>query len=123
MEHQQRLQKNDTIKRMAGNIIKDQQEEIAAMRKWLEKNKDKKSAAGDNSMKLMESMESMKDDDMKMTGDIDKDFIMMMIPHHEGAIEMSEVEVKYGSDPEIKKMAQDIIQKQKAEIEQMEEWD
>ncbi|MDQ3019050.1 MAG: DUF305 domain-containing protein [Bacteroidota bacterium] len=115
--------KNDSIKSLARNIVKDQENEIAAMRKWLEKNKDKKSSSGDNSIKLMESMKSMSDDDMKMTGDADKDFVMMMIPHHEGAIEMSEVEIKYGSDPEIKKMAQDIIKKQEAEIEQMEEWD
>ena len=115
--------KNDSIKSLARNIVKDQENEIATMRKWLEKNKDKKSSSGDNSMKLMESMKSMSDEDMKMTGDTDKDFVMMMIPHHEGAIEMSEVEIKYGTDPEIKKMAQDIIEKQKAEIKQMEEWD
>ncbi|MEO5948735.1 MAG: DUF305 domain-containing protein [Chitinophagaceae bacterium] len=115
--------KNDSIKSLARSIVKDQENEIAAMRKWLEKNKDYKSSAGDNSMKLMESMKSMSEDDMKMSGDTDKDFVMMMIPHHEGAIEMSEVEIKYGSDPEIKKMAQGIIDKQKAEIKIMEEWD
>jgi len=115
--------KNDSIKSLARNIVKDQENEIATMRKWLEKNKDKKSSSGDNSMKLMESMKSMSDEDMKMTGDTDKDFVMMMIPHHEGAIEMSEVEIKYGTDPEIKKMAQDVIEKQKTEIKQMEEWD
>ncbi|MDZ4713712.1 MAG: DUF305 domain-containing protein [bacterium] len=114
--------KNDNIKSLARNIVKDQENEIAAMRKWLEKNKNNKSSAGDNSMKLMESMNSMSDEDMKMSGDPDKDFVMMMIPHHEGAIEMSEVEIKYGSDPEIKKMAQGIIDKQKAEIKIMEEW-
>ena len=115
--------KNDSIKSLARNIVKDQENEIATMRKWLEKNKDKKSSSGDNSMKLMESMKSMGDEDMKMTGDTDRDFVMMMITHHEGAIDMSEVETKYGSDPEIKKMAQDIIEKQKVEIKQMEEWD
>jgi len=58
---------------------------------------------------------------MKMTDDTDKDFVMMMIPHYEGVIDMSEVEIKYGTDPEIKKMVQDIIEKQKAEIKQIAE--
>ncbi len=115
--------KHDNIITMANNIVKDQQKEIETMQKWLDKNKDKKSQdSKDNGMKLMESMKSMTNPDMKMTGDADKDFVTMMIPHHQGAIDMSEVEIKYGTDPEIKKTAKDIIEKQKAEIKQMEAW-
>ncbi len=113
--------KDEKVKKMAENIIKDQAREIEAMQKWLDANKDKKSAGGDNSMKLMGSMKGMMSD-MKMSGDADKDFLSMMIMHHEGAIDMSDVEVKNGSDNEIKKMAADIIAKQKEEIKQMKEW-
>lgn len=59
---------------------------------------------------------------MKPTGDADKDFVMMMIPHHQGAIDMAEVELKYGKDPELKAMAEKIIADQKKEIAEMEKW-
>ena len=41
---------------------------------------------------------------------------------HEGAIAMAETELKYGKDPEMRKLAQDIIKAQKGEIEQMNKW-
>ncbi|SEL60880.1 protein of unknown function [Kosakonia sacchari] len=54
--------------------------------------------------------------------DPDKAFAKGMIPHHEGAIAMAETELKYGKDPEMRKLAQDIIKAQKGEIEQMNKW-
>jgi len=114
--------KDENIKLMANNIVQDQQKEIATMQIWLEKNKDKKSTSGDNSKKLMESMNAMMNPDMKMTGDADKDFVIMMILHHQGAIEMAGVEINNGTDQEIKMMAQEILKKQKAEVDQMKEW-
>jgi uncharacterized protein (DUF305 family) len=114
--------KDVNIKSMANNIIKDQQKEIATMQNWLETNKNKKSSSGDAGMKLMESMNVMKNPDMKMTGDADKDFVSMMILHHQGAIEMAGVEINNGTDQEIKMMAQEILKKQKAEVDQMKEW-
>jgi uncharacterized protein (DUF305 family) len=59
---------------------------------------------------------------MHPTGDADKDFVMMMIPHHQGAIDMAEVELKYGKDPELKALAEKIIADQKREIAEMEKW-
>ena len=66
---------------------------------------------------LMTSMNSMMDkmSSMKMTGDFDMDFANMMIEHHQGAIDMSEAELKSGSDEKMKAMAQSIITKQKEE--------
>nr|WP_314522755.1 DUF305 domain-containing protein [uncultured Lelliottia sp.] len=52
----------------------------------------------------------------------DKAFAKGMIAHHEGAIAMAETELKYGKDPEMRKLAQDIIKAQKGEIEQMNKW-
>jgi len=113
---------DENIKSMANNIIRDQQKEIATMQSWLEKNKDKKGTSGDNSKKLMKSMKIMMNPDMKMAGDVDKDFVTMMILHHQGAIDMAGVEITNGTDPEIMKMAQEIIKKQELEIDQMKEW-
>jgi len=67
--------------------------------------------------KMMDTMKGA-----KPTGDADKDFVMMMIPHHQGAIDMAEVELKYGKDPELKALAEKIIADQKKEIAQMEKW-
>jgi uncharacterized protein (DUF305 family) len=52
----------------------------------------------------------------------DFDFVSMMIPHHEGAIGMAKVALKYGKDAEIRKMAQSIIDMQEKEIAEMKEW-
>lgn len=57
--------------------------------------------------KMMEKMKSM-----KMTGDPDKDFAMMMIEHHQGAIDAANIVVKSGKDEKIKGMAQNILQTQ-----------
>ena len=59
---------------------------------------------------------------MPMTGDQDHDFAMMMRKHHGDAITMSEKELKDGSDPEMKAMAQKIIAAQKKEIEELDKW-
>jgi uncharacterized protein (DUF305 family) len=59
---------------------------------------------------------------MQPTGDPDKDFVMMMIPHHQGAIEMAKIELQYGKDPEIRRMAKDIISAQEEEIAAMKRW-
>ena len=74
-----------------------------------------------------EYMTSMKDMHEKMmTGandsDPDKAFAKGMIAHHEGAIAMAETELKYGKDPEMRKLAHGIIKAQKGEIEKMKKW-
>lgn len=74
---------------------------------------------------MMGSMNKMHTDMMdpaKLTGDADKDFMHMMIPHHQGAIIMAESVLKHGKDPKIKKLANEIIKAQKKEIAQMQDW-
>jgi uncharacterized protein (DUF305 family) len=54
-----------------------------------------------------------------MTGDPDLDFIAMMTPHHQGAIDMAKTYLLHGKDPALRRMAQEIIVTQKQEIEAM----
>lgn len=46
---------------------------------------------------------------MKKSGNVDKDFVMMMIPHHQSAVRMAEDQIEHGQYIEFKKMAQKII--------------
>ena len=50
------------------------------------------------------------------SGDIDRDFALMMIPHHQGAIDMAEAELRYGSNETLRRIAQEIIVDQLQEI-------
>jgi uncharacterized protein (DUF305 family) len=55
-----------------------------------------------------------------MTGDPDRDFLAMMIPHHAGAVEMARLVLVYGRDPLVRRLAEDIIAGQQAEIASMQ---
>lgn len=73
---------------------------------------------------LMQGMDQMNQDMMAAAQYKDPDvaFAAGMLPHHIGAVKMAEVELKYGKDPEMRKLAEDIINAQQAEIEQMQKW-
>ncbi|MGO8915091.1 MAG: DUF305 domain-containing protein, partial [Stellaceae bacterium] len=64
----------------------------------------------------------MKGMNVKPTGNPDKDFVLMMMPHHQGAIDMAQVELQYGTDPELRQLATDIVTAQEKEIAQMKDW-
>jgi uncharacterized protein (DUF305 family) len=57
-----------------------------------------------------------------MSGDVDHDFATMMIPHHQGAIDMAKAELSYGKDPVIRRLAQEILVDQQSEIDAMQLW-
>jgi uncharacterized protein (DUF305 family) len=73
---------------------------------------------------MMQGMKTMNDGmaAAPMTGDPDKDFVAMMIPHHQGAVAMAKVELEYGKDPAMRKLARGIIAAQDREIAQMKAW-
>jgi uncharacterized protein (DUF305 family) len=56
------------------------------------------------------------------TGKPDLDFVQGMIPHHQGAIDMANVVLQFGKDPEVKTLAQGIVKAQQSEIAFMKEW-
>jgi uncharacterized protein (DUF305 family) len=73
---------------------------------------------------MMQAMERMDAGMMaaKPTGNPDRDFAAMMIPHHQGAIDMAKVELIYGRDPVLRRLAQGIIVAQQQEIELMQRY-
>ena len=73
---------------------------------------------------MMAGMEKMNHDmaAAPMTGDPDHDFVVMMIPHHQGAVDMAETELRYGKDAVIRHLAREIIAAQKREIAFMQRW-
>lgn len=71
--------------------------------------------------KVMDTMnDSMKN--IKMTGNTDRDFMMMMIPHHQSAIGMANVELKHGKNPKVIALARNIMTSQQHEISEMKLW-
>ena len=56
------------------------------------------------------------------TGDPDRDFVTLMIPHHQGAIDMAKVLLLYGKDLQMRRLAQEIIIDQQSEIQLMQLW-
>jgi uncharacterized protein (DUF305 family) len=79
--------------------------------------------AGDSNAAYKASHDKMmKGMEVPLTGNADVDFVRNMIPHHQGAVDMAEVELAHGKDPALKKMARKIIADQKKEIAQMEAW-
>jgi uncharacterized protein (DUF305 family) len=76
-----------------------------------------------DNMPFQKAMNKMhKDMMMKSSGNIDIDFLKGMIPHHQGAIDMSKELIKKTNDPEVKAFAQKIIKDQQAEIKQMQDF-
>lgn len=73
---------------------------------------------------LMASMQKM---DVAMasvqpSGNDDADFVRLMLPHHQAAIDMAKAQVLYGKDPQMRRLAQEIITDQQSEIELMQLW-
>jgi uncharacterized protein (DUF305 family) len=53
---------------------------------------------------------------VKPSGDVDRDFVATMVPHHQGAIEMAQAELRYGHNEQLRRIAQEIIVDQTQEV-------
>lgn len=116
---------HEELKAFAATIVTDQQKEIRQMKEWRDKWYAGKPEAVNMEMPGMGA--SMKDMDMsKMsssTGNtFDLMFIDMMTPHHQGAIEMGREALQKAEHPEVKRLAEQIIKSQEAEIKKMQAW-
>jgi uncharacterized protein (DUF305 family) len=58
----------------------------------------------------------MADMTVKPTGDVDRDFVEMMVPHHQGAVDMAQAELRYGHNEQLRRLAQEIVVTQQQEI-------
>jgi uncharacterized protein (DUF305 family) len=67
-------------------------------------------------MKMHEAM------NITFTGNADVDFVKGMIPHHQGAVDMAKTVLAFGKDPDVRKLAEEIIKAQETEIALMNEW-
>jgi uncharacterized protein (DUF305 family) len=80
-------------------------------------------SAGDEAAYLAENeaamTKMMNDMAVKPTGDVDRDFVAMMIPHHQGAIDMARAVLRYGRNEQLRRIAQEIIVDQLQEIAAM----
>ncbi|PYP56732.1 MAG: DUF305 domain-containing protein [Gemmatimonadetes bacterium] len=56
---------------------------------------------------------------IRPSGDVDRDFVAMMVPHHESAIAMAQAELRYGKNEQLRRMAQEIVVTQQQEIAAM----
>jgi uncharacterized protein (DUF305 family) len=113
---------DDKLKGMAQKIITEQKVEIAKLQEIVKNSKASKMKMGDG--ELEKSMSDMKTamSGMKMTGNMDKDYAMMMISHHESAVSMFKMELKNGMNAQLKQIAQKGISDQTKEINEFKSW-
>ena len=116
---------DQTIKNMANGIIVAQKIEIRIMQQFLQNYKIPLSNNLLNqSLKLTTEMKEMMDkmNAIKMTNNIDKDYVAMMIPHHESAVEMAKSQLLFGTQNNLVALAKNIIEDQNFEINEFKKW-
>lgn len=116
--------KDTEIRNLSHGIITAQQNEIGFMQEWLKQTKIKPSEDKTPSLSMEESMNVMHKgmDKAVKNNDPDHDFVTMMIPHHQGAVDMAKSLLQYGKDEKLSRLAKEIITEQQNEIKIMQSW-
>ncbi|OWR14023.1 DUF305 domain-containing protein [Chryseobacterium sp. VAUSW3] len=113
--------KNDELKNFARKVIEAQNKEVQLMKKF----EDRKEASPDSKefvQELNRSMAAMMDKNIQIHNNIDKDYAQQMIPHHQSAVDMAKVYLKYGKEKELLQLCKDIVKTQNTEIAELKEW-
>ena len=118
---------DETMRKLAQEIIDSQQIEIDILNKWLASHPDAAKPKPDTQAMQRAYAEGMVTMHDEMTLGIadpvpDMAFARGMLPHHIGAVDMAMVQMEYGKDTEMRKLAQQIIDTQQREIELMQDW-
>lgn len=114
---------HEELRNLAEGIIADQRTEIDLMRDIKEEEYGTREVPMQMSSEEMEMMGMMEDPQALADEDpFDRAFMNNMIPHHQSAITMAEVALEESENPEIRELAQNIIESQRAEIERMQGW-
>ena len=85
---------------------------------------EKDQTEGTAGLEMEQAMEKMHTGmaSIKPTGDNDADFVRFMLPHHQAALDMAKAELTHGKDPQMRRLAQEIVTDQQSEIELMQLW-
>ena len=116
---------DQTIKNMANGIVVAQEIEIREMQQFIQNYKiPKTNNQTSNSYKIATEMKSMMDkmNAVKMFDDIDKDYVAMMIPHHESAVAMAKMQLQFGTQNVLVDLSKNIIEDQSFEIDEFKNW-
>lgn len=116
--------KEQEIRNLSQGIISAQLNEIGFMTAWLKTSKTVSSENKTFSLLMEGSMETMHKGMAQAVknDDPDHDFVTMMIPHHQGAIDMARALLSHGKDIRLQRLAQEIITEQQNEIKIMQAW-
>ncbi len=118
--------KRPELRTLAEAITTSQGQEITLMQGWLQSWGKPATPEGmdHGAMQMPGMMSELEMRQLRVINgeDFDLMFLDMMTAHHEGAIEMANTELRDGSLPEVKRLAQQIIDAQQAEIDQFEQW-
>jgi uncharacterized protein (DUF305 family) len=120
-----RFGKDAAVRKLANEVITAQKKEIAQMQTWLSRNGSMPASADRAAVtKAYTDVNAKMHKDMTMTfsGNADVDFMRGMIPHHVGAVEMAKVQLQFGKDLELRKLANDVVRTQNEEIRLMKDW-
>ncbi len=110
---------HDEIKELAGEIIESQNAEIQTMNGLARQFDEAGIEKGELGVPMHQMGMDMNTAMLETAQPFDRAFVDMMIPHHQGAINMAEVELQYGDSDEMKEMARKIIDAQKQEIAEL----